>query len=283
MSKTTEYVKATELAITSRGLSRATVRNYCASVAQFCEFAKDHCTKNQTPSDMLENWKQRLIWKKQSPRTINLKLDGVRFFFRHVKGINVTVAEVPALKRPRQLPDIFTIQEMARLFRMTNNRKHRVALELAYACGLRLGELVRLRVQDVRTDSRNVLVKSAKGMKDRNIFLDAALLPELNEYIASLGAGEYMFPGQNEPHIDKRTASKYLDHAAARAGITRRVHFHMLRHSFATHHLENGVPLRVIQELLGHSSSKTTEIYAHVTRKCYENLPSLIGNLTETL
>jgi len=281
MSTKTEYVNATRQAILSRGLSTATVENYCLAVGQFCEYVASDKVPG-TPAQMVESWKMRLKFKGDAPRTINLKLNGVRFFFEHVKGIRISVEDVPALKTPKALPDIFSVEEMRAMFEKTLNRKHLLALKLGYSCGLRIGEVVRLKVQDIRFDTGSITIKSAKGMKDRIVMIDSGVVSDLKEYIQAVGNREYLFAGQSEPHIAIRTAAEYLQQAAERAGIKRRVHFHMLRHSFATHLLENGVSLRIIQDLLGHSSSKTTEIYTHVTNKC-RRTPSLIARLSETL
>lgn len=278
----TQCIEATKQAILSRGLSSATVDNYCLAVAQFCDYVARFGVSGDTPAQMVEKWKMsRVFDNKDAARTVNLKINGVRFFFEHVKGLKISVADVPALKRPRDLPDVFSVEEIASIFKAVNNRKHLIALKLGYSCGLRIGELVRLKIRDVRFDTHSIRIDSGKGNKDRLVMMDRALAPDLSAYVSTLPPSGYLFPGQSEPHISVRTAAKYLDYAANKAGIDRRVHFHMLRHSFATHLLESNVPLRTIQTLLGHSSSKTTEIYTHVTKKCYENIPSLIGKLSE--
>jgi integrase len=155
-----------------------------------------------------------------------------------------------------------------RILSSISNIKHRLILILIYSAGLRVGEVVRLKVEDIDAKRRLIRIKGGKGGKDRYTILSEVALDALKEYKEKYKPEKWLFPGQRkDKHITIRTAQKIFENACKKTGIKKEVTIHSLRHSFATHLLESGVDLRYIQELLGHRSSKTTEIYTHVTVK----------------
>jgi site-specific recombinase XerD len=155
-----------------------------------------------------------------------------------------------------------------RILGALENPKHRALLMLMYSAGLRVGEVVRIRIEDLDAERKLIRVRGGKGRKDRYTLLSDRALDAVREYIAEYGPTTWLFPGERPSRpIASRTAQKIVENARERAGIKIHTSAHTLRHSFATHLLEAGTDLRYIQELLGHASPKTTQIYTHVSRR----------------
>lgn len=192
----------------------------------------------------------------------------VRFFCGHVLRDRALAGAVPVPKRPRGLPGVLSMPEVRRLLEALTNPKHRLMALLLYSAGLRVGELVRLRVGDLDVDRGLIRVHHGKGRKDRYTLYSEASATAVAHYRALYTPREWLFPGARPDRpISARTVQKVMSAAARRAGIEKHITPHTLRHSFATHLLEQGVDLRYIQELLGHVSATTTQIYTHVSRR----------------
>ena len=183
-------------------------------------------------------------------------------------------------KRAKVLPNILSKEEVKLILNAHSNIKHKMMLSLIYSCGLRCGELLALKPAHVDSKRNLVLLKNAKGQKDRIAPLSPKILELLREYYNLFKPSTYLFEGQikGQPY-DDRSLQQVLKQVLKKAGITKPVSLHWLRHSFATHLLESGTDLRYIQELLGHSSSKTTEIYTHVSTKSIQQIKSPFDDL----
>jgi integrase/recombinase XerD len=189
----------------------------------------------------------------------------LRFFCAHALRDRELAAAVPSPKRTQPLPTVLSMQEVRRLFAAMPNPKHRLMALLLYSSGLRVSELVGLRAGDLDVDRRLVRVRRGKGGKDRYTLYSEAAADAVAAYRALFGPQHYLFPGARPDRpISSRSVQKVISAAARRAGIAKRVTPHTLRHSFATHLLEHGIDVRHIQELLGHASLATTQIYTHV-------------------
>ncbi|OYD14748.1 recombinase XerC [candidate division WOR-3 bacterium JGI_Cruoil_03_51_56] len=167
----------------------------------------------------------------------------------------------------RKLPVVLPEHEVLRILSKIINLKHWAIIMLIYSAGLRVSEIVRLKIRDIDGDRKMLWVRGGKGAKNRYTLLSGIALETLRNYYKAYRPKEWLFGGQRKGHYSRRSVEKIMEHAIKKAGIQKEASVHSLRHSFATHLLENGVDLRYIQELLGHKSSKTTEIYTHVTRK----------------
>ena len=184
-----------------------------------------------------------------------------------------------AIERPRKkerLPEVLSKEEIITIIEHTNNLKHRCIISLLYSAGLRRGELLRLKLTDVDSKRMLIRVENGKGGKDRYTLLSKTLLQDLRKYYQVWKPTEYLFEGAGGGPYSGRSVGQLLTKAAKKAGINRKVTPHMLRHSFATHLLEQGTDLRYIQSLLGHSSSKTTEIYTHVAVNRFKSIKNLL-------
>lgn len=163
------------------------------------------------------------------------------------------------------LPRYITASEVKKMIASIPNRKHECIIKMIYGCGLRLNELLHLKLSDIDSERMLVHVRNSKGNKDRVVMLASSLLEDLMHYFKAYHPKVYLFEGQNDGMYSEKSVQNIVKTAAAKAGITKQVTPHVLRHSFATHLLENGTDIRYIQQLLGHSTVKTTEIYIHVT------------------
>jgi site-specific recombinase XerD len=190
--------------------------------------------------------------------------------------------KVEKLYRPKpnkKLPNLLSEAEVTRLLKATTNLKHQTILMLIYSGGLRLGELQNLQLTDIQPDIKRILVRNAKGKKDRYTLLSDKVIVLVNQYIALYKPVYWLFEGQTGGQYSERSVQEVFTAAKIKSQVNPHATTHWLRHSFATHLLEKGIDLRYIQELLGHESSKTTEIYTHVTKKGWDQLKSPIDYL----
>ncbi len=202
-------------------------------------------------------------------------VSALRFFFTHVLDSAHFLNGIPRPRPDRNLPAVLGRADAARIVRVSLNPKHRALLMLLYSAGLRVGEVVRLRVEDIDPARGLIRVRAAKGRKDRYTLLSDRALDAIREYMRTWSPVSWLFPGTPPTrHLAVRSAQKVVENARTQAGIGTHATAHTLRHSFATHLLEAGTDLRYIQELLGHASPKTTQIYTHVSRRDLGNIRS---------
>jgi integrase/recombinase XerD len=190
------------------------------------------------------------------------------------------VCDLPQIKRPEQLPVVLSREEVVRLFKVTINIKHKTLLVLAYSAGLRVGEVVRLKISDLDRDRKQIKITAGKGAKDRYTVLSDLAWKFVCAYRRTYALKDWLFPGE-EPgdHLSERAAQHVFKDSKKKAGIAKEATFHTLRHSFATHLLEDKVDIRYIQELLGHDSIEMTQRYTHVTDKGLEQIRSPLDSL----
>lgn len=183
-------------------------------------------------------------------------------------------------QQDKKLPVILNRDEVTKILSVPSNIKHKAILMLIYSAGLRVGEVIKLKLEDIDSQRKLIHIMDAKGRKDRYTLLSDAALETLRAYCKEYRPSKWLFPGQDKDrHITTRTVEKIFSNACREAGILKEVSVHSLRHSFATHLLESGVDLRYIQEILGHKSSKTTEIYTHVSTKDMSRIKSPLDSL----
>jgi site-specific recombinase XerD len=196
------------------------------------------------------------------------------------------IGSIPRPMQDKKLPDVLSNEEVLRLLKSVRNLKHRVMLMLAFAGGLRVSEVVRIRVEDFDSSRMVIHIRGAKRKKDRYTILSKTLLAVLHEYVKEyqINSSGWLFKGANKVHhLSIRSIQAVFERAVKSACILKPVSMHSLRHSFATDLLENGTDLRYIQELLGHASSKTTEIYTHVSTKTIGKIKSPLDTMIEEI
>jgi len=211
---------------------------------------------------------------------VNQTVSSVKFLYNEVLKDKRIVVQVPRPQKEKKLPKVLSQEEVIKVLSALTNKKHRIMLKLAYSSGLRVGELVRLKLEDMDYSRKLIFVNQGKGKKDRYTKLSQKILPELEEYIKLYDIEDWLFPGPAKgSHLTERTAERVFENAKTLAKIHKEVSIHSLRHSFATHLHEAGTDIRKIQELLGHESTKTTEIYTHVSKATIENIESPLDRL----
>jgi len=255
-----------------RGFSDQTIKSYSYNVSRFLDFIEK--SRLNLSQDSVKSY---LLIQNVGVNSSRLQYASISFFFREILGKPFTLEEVPIKKKEKQLPKVISKEKIKQLIDSTENLKHRLIIKLLYSSGLRLQELIDLKRKDIDFE-RNILnVKKGKGKKDRITLISETLKLDLLKYYSNnIFSTEYIFEGRNGKYT-KKSVQKVLDEAGKKVGL--KIHPHMLRHSFATHLLEQGTDIRHIQKLLGHSDLKTTEIYTHVSTKDLSNIKSPLDNL----
>jgi site-specific recombinase XerD len=254
-----------------RNYSETTVTTYVKVVAAFAKYFNR--PPDQLGPEEIRTYQVYLInEKKLNPKTVRLHTAALRFFFCKTLRRHYPLEEVPYPKAPRRLPTILTQDEVIRLIDAASNLFHRAMLMTAYSTGMRRIEMCRLKVEDVDSERMVIHIREGKGRRDRDVPLSPKLLETLREYWRWMKPQTFLFPGTvNGSRADKPITPKMLweacREAAQRAGITKAVRPHLLRHSFATHLLEGGADLPTLQALLGHADLKPTSIYLHVSQR----------------
>jgi len=207
--------------------------------------------------------------KKQTSRSglnsyINQAINSIKFYYEVVMGMPNRFYSIERPRKEHRLPKVVSKEEIVAIMNHTNNIKHRCIIGLLYSAGLRRSELLNLKLEDIDSKRMLIHVRTAKGNKDRYSLLSVKILKDLRQYYKEWTPKSYLFEGPKATKYSSTSVENIIRRAAKKSGIYKRVTPHMMRHSFATHLLENGTDLRYIQVLLGHSSSKTTEIYTQV-------------------
>ena len=253
--------------MTLRRLSANTQRSYLNAVSGLARYY------NQSPEKMNKRMIQDYLFhllqeRKLQWSTCNVIVHGLRFFYTKTLSMDAGSLSLPPYKRENKLPEVLSTEELECLLGATSNQKHRTLLMSTYAAGLRVSEVVNLKLTDIDSKRMMIRVRQGKGNKDRYTILSKRLLKELRIYWKGYRPSEWLFSGRDpEQAMSKSTAAAIYNNAKNKAGIKRGRGIHTLRHCFATHLLEAGVDLRTIQVLMGHSSIMTTVVYLKVTRK----------------
>jgi len=252
----------TELQI--RGFSEKTIKAYVFHNQRFLDFIKKE--PDEISGDDVKSYMAYLMAeKRQKPTSVNLVLSALNFMYQEIMKKRI-FDDIKAPKNEKKLPTVLTRDEIERMIKAVKNLKHKLLIELMYSSGLRVSECVSIKIEDLNLQEKMGLIKAGKGKKDRNIILSRKLISDLTDYLTNRSDDNpYVFPVR-DTHISVRQAQKIVHDAAKKAGIQKRVFCHALRSSFATHLLENGTDIRIIQELLGHSNIQTTERYTKVSR-----------------
>jgi len=247
--------------------SKSTIQTYTFFVADFIGF------NTKTPLKELNNRNVELFIEKvfiernYSISSQRQFISALKIFVVFYKHTQINDLELERPKKSRKLPSVLSQEEVLRIIQCTLNLKHRAILALIYSCGLRISELINLKLVDFHIDRKQLIVKNGKGRKDRYVSLADSFIPLLSNYYYSYKPKSFFVEGQKGGKYSAESVRKFLKNSCRRANIQKNVTPHTLRHSYATHLLENGVDIRYIQLLLGHSKPETTMIYTHVKRK----------------
>lgn len=265
------YIQNTAKELMARGYSKNTIRAYCSALGAFFQCSGEDCIARGDAA--IRPFIARLIEKGAAAQTVNLHANAIKFLYRHVVRSSIHI-EIPAVRRPARLPVVLSRDEIERLIAQPKNPKHRLLLAVAYGSGLRVSEVIRLRVKDVDCGGRMLAIRQSKGNKDRITVVSPKCISELSCLMMGKSGDALIFESERGGMLSSRAAQKIFERALRQAGILKDASFHSLRHSFATHVLENGVDIRYVQELLGHRNIRTTERYTHVTNPALRNIAS---------
>lgn len=262
-----EYLLKLEL----KRYANNTARTYIGFFELFINHYKEK-ELNAIDENDIRAYLQLLVQKKMSNSSINQVINAIKFYYEVVKGMPHRFYDIERPRKEYKLPSVISKVEILALIDHTTNIKHKCILQLLYSAGLRKSELLNLKLKDIDSHRMLVIVKNAKGNKDRLTLLSAKVLENLRLYFKEYSPKEYLFEGQKGGKYSGESVLRIVKMASIKAKTRQNVTPHVLRHSFATHLLESGVDLRQIQVLLGHNSSKTTEIYTHVATNTFKSI-----------
>lgn len=271
-----DFLKKLEIELKISKNSEYTIRNYLDCNRKFLDYLQND-PDNITEDDV----KQFLVEKlgEASSSSLIVFLSALRYSFSNVLHKDITL-NIKRPKKEKKIPTVLTKDEIKKLIEVIDTRKSRLMVSFMYACGFRVSELVHLKVKDLNFQEKIGNVRQGKGKKDRVFNLPEFLLEDLKKQVENQMElkQEYLFSGP-KGKLSERNLQKIISKAAKRAGLSKEVHCHTLRHSFATHLLENGTDIRKIQELLGHSDLSTTQIYTHISREELKKIKSPIDEV----
>ncbi len=281
-----ELLESLDMELKLKGYSQKTRKAYLRHVQHFFRIFR-HDPKTLGIIEVKTYIGALVDGNKISSSYINQVISALKFMFRYVLLRSDELDNLPRPKKKKSLPVVLSEQEVYRILKALDNLKHRTLLFLIYSSGLRVSEVVRLKLKDIDKERRLIHIREAKGRKDRFTILSQVSLSILQDYLKQYHHDDWLFPGAvKDKHLSERSVQIIFEKACLKARIKKNVSVHSLRHSFATHLLEGGTDLRYIQALLGHSRPETTQIYTHVSTKSLGRIQSpldrLMGN-NETL
>ncbi|MBU1151882.1 site-specific integrase [Patescibacteria group bacterium] len=256
-----DFLEKTEMELRLRNYSPRTVKAYIPCLREYLKTCA-----NPSKLDMA-NVRKFLLEKQKngySPQTINLYLNALKFFYQNIIKSRRKI-DLKFAKKTQKLPVVLSRGEISRILNNIKNLKHRLIVALAYGAGLRVGEVINLKIKDLDLENFFIHIKHAKGGKDRITIFPKKLSIDIREFVLGKNPNAYVFESERGGNLTVRSAQKIFEAALKPARIYKDASFHSLRHSFATHLLENGIDIRYVQGLLGHSSIRTTQMYTKIT------------------
>jgi len=270
-----EFIKTMKL----KDYSNKTVKTYSSMLKGFMIYYKSRPINDLSDEDIHEYLLYLIETRNISQSYENQAINVIKFYYEQVIGRPTQTYYLQRPKREMKLPSVLSEEEVMQLFKQVKNLKHMTVLSLIYSAGLRVGELINLKINDIDSSRGQIRIIQGKGKKDRISLLSPNILRSLREYYQEYRPKVWLFEGQFKGQYSTNSVQAVFRDAKKGAGIQKKATVHTLRHSFATHLLERDTDLRYIQELLGHQSTRTTEIYTHVTTKGFRNIVSPFDNL----
>jgi site-specific recombinase XerD len=261
-----------------RNYSPCTEKAYIFHVAYFAKWLGK--SPAQAGEEQIRQYLSYLREEKQvSLSHFKQAVGALRFFTKYTLNKEWLKERIPYPRQSKTLPEVMSQEEVKQLLLAVENQRHRIVFEVMYGAGLRLMEALTLKVSDVDSKLMLLKVRAGKGARERCALLSPLLLETLRKYYQTVHPKDFLFPGKKKEHISSTVIQRAFTKAAKKAGITRKVCCHTLRHSFASHCLENGTDVRIVQELLGHKCLHSTLVYLHVTPKVFAKVPGTLDTL----
>lgn len=261
----------TERELKLKNYSPKTIKSYLYGLRKYFSFKGGNFA--ELDQESIKDFLLHCEEKNNSAQSRNLYLNALKFYYRNVVRTSGEI-KVQSAKKPKSLPTVLSRNEIIRILESAKNAKHRLLLALAYGAGLRVSEVIALKVKDLDLEELIVHIKQAKGQKDRISVIPESLVNSLKNLVAGKSGNEIVFESERGGKLTTRTAQKVFKNALGKASIKKDATIHSLRHSFATHLLENGTDVRYVQELLGHQNIRTTQRYTQVTNPKLKNIRS---------
>ncbi|MBI5392156.1 tyrosine-type recombinase/integrase [Candidatus Woesearchaeota archaeon] len=273
-----QELKKLETELRIRGFTQKTVSTYNLQVSLFLNYLQKDPTSLE--EDDIKQYLAHLIAeKKQKPSSVGLSLSSIKFFFIEILKKPEIVVNLKSPKQEKRIPTVLSKEEVKNILNVIENPKHKLMIEIMLSSGLRVAEMVSLKKQDIDFENKLIQVRSGKGKKDRITIISSTTLDSLKQYLGTVPeTSVYIFTGQKE-HISIKMAQKIIKKAMVDAGMRKNIYCHALRSTFATLLLENGVDIRIIQTLLGHSNLATTERYTKVSQEQLKKVKSPLENI----
>jgi integrase/recombinase XerD len=269
-----------KLWLKSKRYSERTIKTYSEALHSFLGYFNTKPVSEIDNNDVIDYNNHYILKNNLSSSYQNQIVNAIKLFYKTIENKQLEIAAIHRPRRENKLPNVLSKEELKLILEAHSNIKHKMMLSLIYSCGLRRSELLNLKPLDIDSKRGIVIIRQAKGKKDRIAPLSLKILEMLRAYYAFYKPSIWLFEGQNKGEMySEKSLQKVLKLALEKANIKKPVSLHWLRHSYATHLLESGTDLRFIQELLGHNSSKTTEIYTHVSTKSIQQIKSPFDNL----
>jgi len=256
-----------------------TIRHYISAFEEFINYFYRYDIDSITEPQIMEFIRYLVAERQVSVSYQNVAINAIKFYYEKVLKGQRKFYFVDRPRRDKTLPSVLNVEEITAMIKIADNIKHRLIIMFAYSSGLRLGEVVRLKLSDLDRNRMQVRVEQSKGRKDRYTKLSGKILPVLDDYIREYRPVDLVFTGPSGNPYSERSVQEVVKKIAREAGVHKQVTPKTLRHTFATHCLENGVDLRYIQNMMGHESSKTTEIYTHITTRGFDKIKSPMDEL----
>ncbi|WP_430401164.1 site-specific tyrosine recombinase/integron integrase [Flavobacterium sp.] len=264
----------------SKRYSENTIKTYTDALKSFLIFFNTKDITAITNEDVVYYNNAYILKNNLSHSYQNQVVNAIKLYFKTIQNVSLELDKIHRPKREKVLPNVLSKEEIKKILDAHGNIKHKTMLSLIYSCGLRRSELLHLKPSDIDSKRNLVLIKQAKGKKDRIVPLSPKILEHLRAYYLAYKPAKWLFEGHNKgEQYSEQSLQSVLKQALKKARINKPVTLHWLRHSYATHLLESGTDLRYIQELLGHNSSKTTEIYTHVSTQNLQKIKSPFDDL----
>ena len=259
--------------------SENTIKTYRNEFAQLLQLLKHKCVNELDAEKIRSYFLYCTNTLKMSENTLHIRMNAVKFYFEQVLKREKIFTNIPRPKKASILPKVINAKDIKKMFEVTTNLKHNTMLKLCYDMGLRVSEIVNLKVTDIDSKNMQVFIQRAKGKKDRYANLPESILQQLGEYYKEYSPQKYLFEGQHGEQYSTRSAQLVFKNALKKAKINKAVGIHGVRHSFATHLIENGTDIKFIQELLGHHNIKTTLRYTHVSENSIKKVKSPLDTM----
>lgn len=262
--------------------AKSTIKSYTSYFRQFVDYFSGQ-SLDKVSVEQINDYLLKLIRKESmSPSKQNQLINAIKFYYEKVLGRERQYYTINRPRKTKALPKVITEDELFKMLEIASNSKNKLIIGLIYSAGLRRGEMINLRKEDIITGKKMIFVRGGKGKKDRVTILSEIVLEFLKTYFEEFKPNYWVVEGPGRKKYSATSIGNIVKKTAKKAGILIKVTPHILRHSFATHLLEQGVDLRYIQELLGHENSTTTEIYTHVSKKSLANIKSPLDRFFES-